>query len=62
MKTKMNNNSRSSFISKEEKALNLFADMMIEKLKTLKKTGKSHGSQNVASHGLEILAIANITE
>lgn len=37
MKTKMNNKSRSSFISKEEKALNLFADMMIEKIEKIEK-------------------------
>lgn len=47
--------------SSEEKALDLFAEMMIEKSKALTKTGKSLGLQMVHCNGRRTLMAEIIT-
>ena len=47
--------------SSEEKALDLFAEMMIEKIQSIDKDWKSHGSQMVHCNGRRTLMAEIIT-
>ena len=44
----------------EDKALDLFAEMMIEKIESIRKVGESHGSQKKRYNGPAIFPDASI--